>query len=335
MPNKYAQKLKTLYILKDLMENSDENNPLDSERLILNLKNNGIDAERKSVYKDISVLREFGFDIIRTRSGNKCGYFIGARDFEVAEVRLLCDAIQAANFISQKKTKQLLTKIYTLLSKGQAETIKNQVYVDNRPKCTNENLYYTIDKLDRAIGSKRQVKIVYRKRKIGESNKAEFEEKTHFISPYALIWSNDHYYLVGNNRNYSNIMVTRIDRIKSVEILEDSPSRSFSDVSDYKDYFDSADYAAKHFNMFSGEPETVELVCSNLIIDDIIDRFGDNVIIMKYGDERFRISVNAAVSEGLVSWIMQFGNKIEVKKPDELKKMLIDKADEIKDVYII
>lgn len=332
MPNKFNQKLKLLYILQNLMKNSDENNPIDAEGIILDLKEKGIEAERKSIYKDISILQDYGYDILKTRTP-KCGYFIASRDFEIAEVRLLCDAIQAANFISQKKTKQLLDKIYSLVSVSQAERIKNQVYVDNRHKCANENIYYNIDKLDRAIQNETQVKIVYRRRKISDANKTEYEEHTHYISPYALIWSNDHYYLVGNNRNYSNIMVTRIDRIKSVEILENSPSRSFSDVSSYKDNFDSADYANKHFNMFSGDEQEIDLICNNSIIEEILDKFGDNVKIRKNGEEKFRITINAAVSEGLVSWLIQFGGKIQVKGPDKLKKMVLERVEEIRKVY--
>ncbi len=334
MPNKSNQKLKLLYILDNLLKNSDENNPIDAEEIILDLQEKGIEAERKSVYKDIAVLQQFGYDILKTRTP-KCGFFIASRDFEVAEVRLLCDAIQAAGFISQKKTKQLLEKIYSLVSVAQAKTIENQVYVDNRPKCANENIYYNIDKLDRAIQNSRQVKIIYRKRKISERNTAEFEEKTHYISPYALIWSNDHYYLVGNNRNYSNIMITRIDRIKDVEILENTPAINFSDVSPYRDKFDSADYVNKHFNMFSGDPQEVELVCHNSLIDDILDKFGDNVNIIKHSEEKFKININAAVSSGLVSWIMQYGNKIQVKSPESLKKMILDRAEEIRKVYQI
>ncbi len=334
MPNKSNQKLKLLYILDNLLKNSDENNPIDAEEIIIDLQEKGIEAERKSVYKDIAVLQQFGYDILKTRTP-KCGFFIASRDFELAEVRLLCDAIQAAGFISQKKTKQLLEKIYSLVSVHQAKTIENQVYVDNRPKCDNENIYYNIDKLDRAIQNKRQVKVVYRKRKISERNIAEFEEKTHHISPYALIWANDHYYLAGNNVNYSNIMIMRIDRIKQVEILENTPAVSFSDVSPYKEKFDSADYVNKHFNMFSGDPQEIELICHNSLIDDILDKFGDSVNIIKYSEEKFKININAAVSSGLVSWIMQYGGNIRVKSPETLKKMILDRAEEIRKVYQI
>lgn len=334
MANNYNQKLKLLYLLDDLLENSDENNPIDTEHLIAHLNNKGIECERKSIYRDIAILQEYGYDILKTRSP-KVGYYIGVRDFQLAEIRLLSDAIQAANFITPKKTKELLAKIYKLVSKEQANSLKNQVYVENRPKCSNEGIYYTIDKLDRAIQMNRQVKIIYRRRKITDNNKAEYEEKTHYISPYAMIWSDDHYYLVGNNRNYTNIMVTRIDRIKSVEILEDVPCISFSAVSEYKNFFDTADYANKHFNMFTGEPEKIELICSNSIVEPILDRFGDKVNILKCGDSKFKITVEAAPSEGLVSWIMQFGKDITVKSPASLKKLLLDRVEAIQNLYKI
>lgn len=334
MSNQYNQKLKILYLLKDLLENSDENHPIDAEELMLYLHNRGIDCERKSIYRDIAILKEFGYDILKTKTP-KSGYYIGVRDFELAEVRLLCDAVSAANFISKKKTKQLLGKIYTLASKSQADKIKNQVYVDSRPKSANEQIYYTIDKLDTAIQSNCQVEIVYRKRKISNSNRAEYEEKRHTVSPYALIWSNDHYYLVGNNRNYTNLMVTRVDRIKSVEILNYTPRIKFSDVSEYKNSFDSADFANKHFNMFAGESQEIELVCDNSIVENILDRFGEGTKIKKFSDEKFKINVELAVNDGLVSWILQFGKNIEVKSPPELKKMVLERIEEINSVYRI
>ena len=334
MANNFNSKLKLLYLINDLLENSDENNPIDAETLILHLKNKGITCERKSIYRDISVLQEFGYDILKTRTP-KSGYYIGNRDFQLAEIRLLSDAIQAANFITPKKTRELLEKIYKLVSKSQAQKLKKQVYVDNRPKCTNELIYYNIDKLDRAIQTNKQVKIVYRKRKITDRNKTEYEERTHYISPYALIWSDDHYYLIGNNRNYTNLMVTRVDRIKTIDVLEETPSISFSAVSEYKNHFDSADFANKHFGMFTGDTEKVTLICSNDIIEQILDRFGERVSILRNGETKFKITVDAAVNEGLVSWIMQYGKDIQVKSPASLKKMIISRAEDIQNLYKI
>ena len=158
-------------------------------------------------------LREYGFDIIHTGSKNRGGYFLGAREFELAELRLLSDAVQAANFISQKKTNQLVQKIESFASEKQAKILHSQVYVDNRPKCKNEEIYYTISLLDEAITAKIKVNFTYTRRRITEEFKTAKEEKSFTVSPYALIWSDDHYYLVCNNEKYDNLMHLRIDRI--------------------------------------------------------------------------------------------------------------------------
>ncbi len=327
-------KLKMLHILALLSAQSDESHPVDIEQILLYLENHGICCERKSVYNDISVLNEFGYDILYTKTP-KNGYFLASRDFESAEIRLLCDAIQAANFISSKKSEQLMEKILKLISFEQAKLIKAQVHVKNRPKSANEEIYYHIDKLNQAIQSGKKVSILYRRRIISDQNAVEYEEREHVVSPYAMIWSDDHYYLVGNNEKYDNLMVLRVDRIRNLTVSDTEAVRPFSEVSPYKTYFDSADYAKTHFNMFSGTPERIELICKKELIEQVLDRFGENVEIRRVGEEKFLLRADAAVSDGLVAWIMQFGSKIQIKKPDNLKKMLLDKTKEIRSVYYI
>ena len=331
---KLNQKLKLLFVLDMLVRESDENNPVDIEQILLYLKNHGIVCERKSVYNDISILKEFGYDILHTKTP-KNGYFLASRDFEEAEIRLLYDAVQAANFISPKKSAQLCDKILQLLSMSQAKEIKGQVYVENRTKSTNEAIYYNVDKLNRAILRGRKVSLVYRRRKITDQSAVEFEEKIHILSPYGMIWNDDHYYLVGNNVKYDNIMVLRVDRIRALEILETESVRPFSEVSPYKTYFDTADYAKTHFNMFTGTTERVELVCHKDLIEPVLDRFGEDIRIMRVNDEKFKLTADAAVSEGLVSWIMQFGGKMQVAKPQSLKKMVMQRASDVMKLYVI
>lgn len=215
-------KLKLLYLSDILSEKTDEAHPLSANELCDALCAAGIEAERKSVYKDIEVLKEYGLDIILGTENNKRGYFIGARKFELAELRLLLDAVQAANFISQKKTKILVEKIESFASKYQAATLHRQVYVDNRPKCKNEELYYTISALDDAINAELKVSFTYSRRVITDEFKQKSDEKAFKVSPYALIWSDDHYYLVCNNEKYDNLMNLRIDRIKSIAVTEES-----------------------------------------------------------------------------------------------------------------
>ena len=325
-------KLKLLYIVDILRKKTDENHYLAATEICDELSQLDIPAERKSIYNDIDILREYGFDIIHTGSKNRGGYFLGAREFELAELRLLSDAVQAANFISQKKTTQLVQKIESFASEKQAKILHSQVYVDNRPKCKNEEIYYTISLLDEAISAKVKVNFTYTKRRITEEFKTAKEEKSFTVSPYTLIWSDDHYYLVCNNEKYDNLMHLRIDKIKHLEKTS-LPARHFSEVSDYKNYFDSADYASKLFNMYSGEPKPVEFICNNDTLEPMLDRFGENVKIQKYDDEHFVLRTNVASSEGLVAWIVQFGGRVKVKSPNDLIYSVKQKASEILEIY--
>lgn len=325
-------KLKLLYLAEILEKKTDENNYITATQLCDELARLGITAERKSIYKDIDVLREYGYDIIHNGSRNSGGYFLGARKFELAEIRLLSDAVQAANFISQKKTSQLVEKIESFASEKQAKILHSQVYVDNRPKCKNEEIYYTISLLDEAITKGVKVTFTYTRRRITEEFKTAREDKIFTVSPYALIWSDDHYYLICNNEKYDNLMQLRIDRIKKLEHT-DSPSRHFSEVSSYTNYFDTADYTAKLFNMYSGEQKPVELVCHNELLETMLDRFGENVRIQKIDDSHFLLRTNAAISDGLTAWVVQFGGRVKVRMPNDLINAVKKKAEEILNNY--
>ncbi len=327
-----STKLKLLYLADIFEQKTDEEHSLSANELVNELEKLGVTAERKSIYKDIDVLKEYGYDIIHSSEKSNAGYFLGGRKFELAELRLLSDAVQAANFISQKKTKLLLSKIESFASESDAAILHSQVYVDNRPKCKNEEIYYNISKLDEAITAKKKATFSYTRRKITEEFKTSKEDKVFTVSPYALIWSDDHYYLVCNNEKYDNLMHLRIDKIKNVTMSEEK-SRPFSQVSSYKKYFDSADYASKLFNMYSGEQKPVELICKNELLEPMLDRFGENIKIQKSDSDSFTLRTNAAVSDGLAAWVVQFGGRVTVKKPNELINSVKEKAKAALDNY--
>ena len=331
MAGNEKSKLKTLKVIEILNKYSDENHPMSAADICAELAKEDIHAERKSIYSDIDVLRLYGYDIISTSTPKK-GVYMGERDFELVEVRLLIDAVQSAKFITEKKTEVLVDKIENNLSKWQIEDLSGQVYVDNRNKNENETVYYTIDTLSTAIRSEKKVSIHYIKRRIEAGERPKNEEHIYTVSPYALIWSDDHYYLVCNNEKYDNLMHLRIDKIKHLEKTS-LPARHFSEVSDYKNYFDSADYASKLFNMYSGEPKPVEFICKNDTLEPMLDRFGENVKIQKYDDEHFVLRTNVASSEGLVAWIVQFGGRVKVKSPNDLIYSVKQKAAEILEIY--
>ena len=325
-------KLKLLY-MKDILEKySDEQHILNSFDIADKLENiYGIECERKSIYKDIEVLIDYGLDIIKTRTP-KNGFFLASGKFETAELRLLSDAVQAADFITKGKTKLLVEKIESMTSIYRADILKKQVYIDNRAKSTNETVFYVIDALDTAIKANKKVRFNYSRRKLDEKYAARKETRSFILSPYALVWSNDHYYLVANNEKYDNLMNVRIDRIAQVEILEEK-ARSFTEVTPYKTYFDAADYVSKTFNMFSGKTEMIELCCSNNLIEEIFDRFGEKVNTRYYDNNRFLLRTEAYISEGLCSWIMQFGTGIEVVSPAALREMVAGRAESIISLY--
>lgn len=324
-------KLKLLHILKQLTDESDDLHPISTEQILQYLSAQGIPCERKSIYTDIAVLKDFGYDIRYTKQP-KTGYVLVTRHFETTEVQLLCDAVGAANFIPPSKSQELTEKILGLLNQNQAEEAKRLAHVQNSAKSANEQIYDHITALNDAIRGEKKVTLLYRRRVIGTENAVEYEEREHTVSPYALIWSDDHYYLVGNHTKYDNLMVLRVDRIRKLSVLADS-ARPFSEVSPYTDFFDSADYARKHFNMFSGTPEQIELVCKNELIEPILDRFGDDVRITRFSNDRFLLTAEVAIGEGLLSWILQFGAKIQIRQPKALKKMLADKIAEIREAY--
>ncbi len=332
MAGKKNTKLKLLYLKEIFEKYSDEQHILNSADITdLLFREYGLECERKSIYKDIDVLMDYGMDIIKTRTP-KNGFFLASGSFELAEIRLLSDAVQAADFITKNKTKKLIEKIEGFTSKYNANILKRQVYIDNRLKSTNESIYYVIEDLDNAIKSGKKVRFNYSRRKMDDKYAARKETRVFTLSPYALIWSNDHYYLVANHEKYDNLMNVRVDRISNVEIL-DRPVRPVEQVSPYKINLDAADYAAKTFNMFTGEMQMVELKCDNSILESIFDRFGERINTRKYDDTHFLLRTEAAISKGLVSWIMQFGTDIEVVSPKELKDMVILQAESILEVY--
>jgi len=328
---KQNSKLKLLYLKDIFMKYSDEEHILNAMDIAEHLLQYGIECERKSIYKDIDILIEYGLDIIKTTKP-KNGYFLASREFEIAELRLINDAIQSAGFISKKKTTSLLNKTDSLLSIYQADRLKGQVFIDRRNKCTNEEIFYNIDALDTAIKNEKKVRLNYSRRKLDEKYTAANESREFKLSPYALVWSNDHYYLIANNEKYDNLMNLRIDRIKKVEVL-DSPRRHISEVSEYKNSFDTADYVSKTFNMFSGRPEMTQLKCKTEILEEMLDRFGEKISIKKSEDGWFYVYDELFVNDGLASWIMQFGDKIEVIYPAVLKSMIKSKSEAILRMY--
>ena len=324
-------KLKILYIVDILRKYSDEENPLNATQICKYLEDYNIFAERKAIYDDIESLITYGFDIIKTRSP-KTGVFLASRELELPEIYLLTDAVQSAGFITPKKTRELVSKLDSMMSREQARTREKSTYIEYNRKCSNEEIYLSIDTVRQAVEKGRKITLKYLQKQFSQGRKIEPKEKVFKVSPYALLWTEDHYYLVCNNEKYDNLMHLRLDKMKTVSITEE-PSRHFSEVSEYKDRFDIADYASKTFNMFGGELTEIELKCSEKILEQVVDRFSDKIHIIDRADGKFSFRTKAMVSEGLIGWIMQFGADIEIAAPKELRNMIKDKIKMMAKIY--
>ena len=325
------QKLKALYVLEILKKHSDEEHPLNAADVVRLLEEQGVLAERKSVYDDIASLEFYGYDIIKANTP-KIGWFIGEREFEVPEIYLLCDAVRSAKFISAKKTRELLSKLHGMLSLHQVKRHQNGVYFSATDKSGNEEIYYNIDKISLAIENEKQIKIKYYQRKFDKNRNVSGVSKEMVLNPYALCWQDDHYYLIGNYPKYDNLIHLRLDRIRSAEILENT-ARHFSEVSEYKEYFNTDDYADKLFGMHTGEIETVEFWCNNTITEQILDRFGEGIFITDVTNEGFKFKTDLILSDALVTWIINYGENIKAVKPEGLVQMVKNRARTVLENY--
>lgn len=323
-------KLRILKELEFIEKYSDEFNPVSAADIIKYLESEGIIVERKALYDDIQSLIDAGYDICKIHTPKR-GYALLSRDFEMSEIYLLTDAVQSAGFISTGKSKELVEKLESLLSKSQAEQIKKQVFINNRIKTQNEEVYYVIDALNEAMIENKKVSFNYIKHGFDNGKLIQISTERK-VSPYAIFWSNDHYYLICNNEKYDNLLHLRIDKIKRVKKTSEQ-SRHFSEVSEYKTIFDVADYAKKCANMFGGELEKITLCCDEDIIDQIMDKFGANINIKCNENGKFTFDTYALISDGLLGWILQFRSKVKVIAPQHLQDSMKATVKELKKMY--
>ncbi|WP_346727781.1 WYL domain-containing protein [Lentihominibacter hominis] len=288
---------------------------MSAEDLINALNRYGIEAERKTIYSDIKVLIEFGIDIISLNGGKTPGYYIGTREFELPELKLLVDAVQASKFITAKKSKELISKIEKLASKNSARQLQRNVFIFNRTKTENERIYYNVDQIHTAVLENRQISFQYTEWNLQKELVTRKNGKIYIVSPWALTWDDENYYLIAFEEESRKIKHYRVDKMKNTEIIEEKRlgKDSFAD-------FDLAFFAKKTFGMYGGRDETVSLVCENRLIGVILDRFSKDVIIIPEDSNHFRVNVLVSVSPQFFGWITGIGAGIHIEGPKVVKE---------------
>lgn len=325
MPKSANQKLKLLYLMKYLLEKSDEEHPLSVADMIAELERYGIKAERKSIYDDLEALRIFGLDIVQVR-GKTTGYYVGARDFELAELKLLVDSVQSSKFITHKKTLVLIKKIESLASVYDAQLLQRQVFVRNRVKSMNESVYYNVDKISNAITADKVIKFRYFDYSVTKERRFRKDGAWYEISPFALLWDDENYYMLGFDAAMGIMKHYRVDKMTEIEPLE-----RFRDGKKEFETVDMSEYSKKVFGMFTGELQTVKLRFANHLVGAVIDRFGRDTMIVAGDEEHFTVSVNVAVSQKFYAWLFGFGTEVEIVAPasarEEMKKTVLEIAE--------
>lgn len=311
-----STKQKLLYLLEYFYRHTDSEHRCNALELAEKLSENGIETERKSIYRDIATLQEYGFDIKKSSTG----YYLDQRVFKPAEIRILISAVQTASFLTAQKTAALTNKLTGFLSRYQAETLLQQCNMGSI-KCDNEEVYATIEAINLAIATHKQIAFSYYKRDINKHDTIQRHGERFVVNPYAMIWLQDRYYLVSNMASRNDLTHFRLDRMKNVALLQ-TPARHFSEVSDYTTTFQAADYAARCVNMFGGESESITLRCNMSILNEVFDRFGNTAVIRKENEMRFIATVHAAASHGFLAWVAQFGANIEIVSPRQLRKQM-------------
>ncbi len=316
MPKSPNQKMKPLLLQRILLERTDEDHGLTVPELIALLEEEGVAAERKSVYSDLQTLADFGLDIVKRKESGKVVYYVGARTFELPELKLLVDAVQSSRFITHKKSNQLIQKVEGFASRYQAQQLQRQVFVANRVKTMNESIYINVDKIYEAIAANRCITYRYLDWAFRDGAAGGYEKqfrrqgKTYRVSPWSLCWADERYYMIGFDSEAGLIKHYRVDKMLGIA-LTDEPR----DGQEHFEHFDMAVYTRQVFGMFGGNEQTVTLRFENRLLGVVLDRFGEDVPIRREDADTFQVRVRVAVSPQFLSWVFSFGGGARIVSP--------------------
>lgn len=311
------QKKKLSLLRSILLERTGPEHPISMKEIISALDAYGVSAERKSIYNDLETLRELGLDI-QTVKGRYSGYYVGMREFELPELKLLVDAVRASKFITEKKSAVLIKKLASLANEHDRKSLNRAVFVSNRTKSDNEDIYKAIDVIHDAIEADKCISFSYFSWTPDKKKELRNDGKRYDVSPWSLVWDDSNYYLVGFDNEKKEIRHYRVDKMLKIVLAE----KERSGEEEFKK-FDIASYSGSVFGMFGGAPERVTLSCANRLANVMLDKFGSDITILNDGDgDRFRIHVNVVPSPVFLGWIMGFGSDVEIISPDSVSQKL-------------
>lgn len=322
-----GQKLKLLTLKRILEEYTDDQHGLTMARILELLSMNGIEAERKSIYDDFQALETFGCEVITNKS-KTTEYQLAERLFQLPELKLMIDSIQSSKFLSEAKTRELIKKLETLCSRYEAQTLQRQVIVANRIKSMNNAIHYNVDALHNAIAANSQVSFQYFTFDLKKQRKYMRNGATYTMNPFALIYADDHYYLLAYDEKAKKFKHFRVDKMEHVKLtgIDRIGAEAYGEL-------DMSAYTKYTFSMYGGKIEKVTLTFANHLIGVVIDRFGRDVVVTKVDEGHFQIIVSVAVSDQFFGWLAGLGKGVKVITPENVKDKYVDYLHQIIGAY--
>lgn len=327
MPKGSHQKLKLYYLSRIMMEKTDDDHYLTMQEIKDELWKYEVSADRKSLYDDLEQLDVLGLEVSGEPDGRGYHYHVTGKQFEIAELKLLVDAIQSSKFITERKSADLIRKLEQFASHYEAQQLNRQVVMSGRVKTMNESIYYNVDAIHSAIGNNRRIRFEYLNWTLQKTLEPRFEGYIE-TSPWALAWDDENYYLIGYSTNNKQIKHYRVDKMRKIKELSEK-----RDGKAVFEAFNPAKYAKANFGMFGGEPVYVTLRCANEMAGVIIDRFGKDIMIRPDGKDHFVTGVEVAVSEQFLGWVFALGKGVQITGPDEVVKRMREAIKAARAVY--
>ncbi|WP_139652366.1 helix-turn-helix transcriptional regulator [Raoultibacter phocaeensis] len=321
------QKLKLLYLMKMLDEETDSESGLSMTQIIAKLEVLGITAERKSIYRDIETLRDFGLDV-RTYQRRPVEYAVEDRDFAFPELLLLVDAVQSSRFLTQSKSDALVRSVKKLASQRQRKLLDKRLHVEGRIKTQNESVFKNVDRIQEALSKRKKISFLYFKYNAAKEKIMQHDGERYVETPVQLVYSDGCYYLVVFNEKHDTFVHYRVDRMDGIEVLEESAQRNEQIAN-----FDPQKLESRAFGMYSGEPVSASFIVEEEAMCAVIDRFGKDVQSIPLDDGTARVSAVVMKSPVFFGWLAQFGDRVRIEKPQALAREYRDYLAGIVEAY--
>ncbi len=322
-------KIKLLVLQKILLENTDPEHPISGNEIIKLLGEYGINVERKSVYDDIDTLVQSGMDIVTERRGHANYYYVGSRTFQDEELMILVNTVASSKFLTKKKSDELISKLKTLTSKYQAQSLSRTIYVDGRSKSNNERIYYSINAIHEAIVAGKQITFHYTEYDITLKKKYRRGGQLYSVSPIYLISDSDYYYLTAYNPQHDDISNFRIDKMADVAI-SDEPRLELS-----SEQLERAKEVRSMFGAFAREKTTVTLRMNNkpYVFGVLVDKYGSSLHPTRISEDKFTVRIEAQISPAFYAWLFSFGEDAEVVEPEWVRNEAKGQIEKMAEVY--